>query len=32
MMNELGFAHQFVPGTSGRTLLLLHGTAAMSTI
>ncbi|MGI8958062.1 MAG: alpha/beta hydrolase [Chthoniobacterales bacterium] len=26
MTEDLGFVHQFVPGSSGRTLLLLHGT------
>src|SRR3990170_299226 len=26
MSNSLSFPHQFVPGASGRTLLLLHGT------
>lgn len=26
MMHELDFAHEFVPGSSERTLLLLHGT------
>lgn len=26
MGNELDFAYQFVPGSSGRTLLMLHGT------
>ena len=26
MTEDLGFVHQFIPGSSGRTLLLLHGT------
>jgi predicted esterase len=26
MTGELNFVHQFIPGSSGRTLLLLHGT------
>ncbi|MBA2434075.1 MAG: hypothetical protein H0V54_03135 [Chthoniobacterales bacterium] len=25
-MTEFGFAHQFIPGSSERTLLMLHGT------